>query len=434
MFMDRQSLEFEPTMQQLFALLSPSANTWENYLSAMSLYTDFTEKTPTELISEATADIRAGKIMIERGVFSTLPRFRQYLSTRKSPQAGRPLAPGTIQKYMSIVCSFYGYFYIEMPKQPRSKQRVQPIKEHTKRADKEEIRQAHYFANPRDKALSLCGISSGMGSAELSSLTLKAFWEGYDKETGITTFDMRRKKAGVDFITFISPEASQAVLQYLEWRDRPPKSQNKADIEEYQKRKTTADSYLFVSERVAQQYLNSDFHEMPREELRKMNGGAITKVYSRLSRAAGINTDKGMYNTFRSHNMRKFFNSNLKNAGCDGDLVEYFMGHTLGSTKRAYYEGDPKQLREIYKKFLPYITIRKELDISESKEYLAKVEENEKLKVIAIKSTLERSELEEIRAQNEAMQAELEEMKEFNKAMQAILADPKIKEKLKELL
>ena len=68
--------------------------------------------------------------------------------------------------------------------------------------------------------------------------------------------------------------------------------------------------------------------------------------------------------------MRKCFNATLKNKGCDSDLVEYFMGHTLGATKEAYNEYDPGDLKEIYKDFVPYLTIKKELDVTSSPEEL----------------------------------------------------------------
>jgi integrase len=371
--MNRIELDTEPTMQSLYALISPAQRTWDTYLTAMMHYTDFTGMTPTQLIDEGNADIQAGKLMTQRRVFTRLPKFRQYLETATTPQASKPLAPGTLNKYLQTVSSFYKYFYIEVPKQPRSKNKCKPVKENMKRATKEDIHKAQAVTNQRDNAIMLCGISSGMGAAEIASLTVEAFKDGYDPETGITTFDMRRGKVEVDFITFISPEASQAVIQYLEWRDRPPaRPDNKRDVMEYEKRKVTSDSFLFISSKVSPEYL-----ETHNEDIRKCKPETIVKIYNRISNNANMGGQKGVYNVIRSHNMRKYFNSNLKNAGCDGDLVEYFMGHTLDGSKSAYYEGDPVKLREIYTKFIPFITIQKELDLSESPEYIATVAQNE---------------------------------------------------------
>ncbi|AFV23312.1 hypothetical protein Mpsy_1103 [Methanolobus psychrophilus R15] len=420
--MNRIELENEPKLKELFALISPADMTKQNYLSALVHYTKFTDMTPTQLIEEANADLKAGKLMTERHVFKRIPAFRQYLETLTTPQAGKQHAPGTLNKYVNTVCSFYKYFHIDVPKQPRSKQKVKPLKENMRKATKDDIHKAHEFADVRDRAIMLCGISSGMGAAEIASLTLKAFKDGYDPKTGITTFDMRRQKVGTDFITFISPEASAAILKYLEWRDRPPaRPLNKRDVTEYEKRRTTPDSYLFVASKAPPQYLET--HD---EKIRKCKPDTIIRVYNRLNKAASMGGQKGVYNVVRSHNMRKFFNSSLKNAGCDGDLVEYFMGHTLDGAKATYFEGDPEKLKEIYKKFIPYITIRKELDVSESPEYQAVKKENSILQAETARHIVERSELSDLRNENAEIKSKISNMEK--------LINDAVTERLKELI
>lgn len=419
--MNRNELEMEPTVKSLFALIAPADRTKDNYLTALMHYTNFTGMTPTELIDEANEDIKAGKLMIHRRVFTRIPAFRQYLEGLRTPQANRSHAPGTLNKYVSTVCSFYKYFYIEVPKQPRSKNKTKPVKENLKRATKDDIQKAQEIANLRDNAIMLCGVSSGMGAAEVASLTVEAFNEGYDLETGITTFDMRRGKVEVDFITFISPEASQAVIKYLEWRDRPPaRPDNKRDITEYEKRKVTPGSYLFISSKVSAEYLQTRD-----EEIRRCKPDTIVKIYNRISNNANMGGQKGVYNILRSHNMRKFFTSNLKNAGCDSDLVEYFTGHTLDGSKPAYYEGNPVQLKEIYKKFIPYITIRKDLDVSESPEYQQIKKENQILQAETARHVVERSELATVKA-------ELDNMKRDNAIIQEILKRIDLKDLLNQ--
>ncbi|AFV22530.1 hypothetical protein Mpsy_0319 [Methanolobus psychrophilus R15] len=415
--MNRNDLANEPTVKKLFALISPADRTRDNYLSSLMHYTDFTGLTPTQLIDEANADIRAGKLMIERGVFTRIPNFRMHLES--TSLTGRPRAPATVHKYVNCISSFYQAFYVDIPKMPRGRNRTKPLKENLKRADKEDIQALQDVTSLRDNAIMLCGVSSGMGAAEIASLTLQAFKEGYDPATGITTFDMRRRKVGVDFITFISPEASQAVLKYIEWRDRPATTGRQGDILEYEKRRTTPGSYLFVSAKVGKDYLLTR-----NEEKRQCTAHSIVRIYQRIRANAGFERTPGHFHPVRSHNMRKFFNSNLKNAGCDGDLVEYFMGHTLDGSKGTYYEGDPVKLREIYKKFIPYITIRKDLDVSESPEYQSIKKENVILQAETARHVVERSELSEIRKENEDMKNKLDDMKNMiNEAIAAKVAE-----------
>lgn len=396
--MNREELKKEETILKLFAVLSLEDNTKWTYCNAMQHYTEFTGKTPTELIDEAKEDIKAGLLMTDRKIFLQIAQFRQHLEKQKNKFTKKELAPGTIQKYVSTVISFYNAFYIETPKQPRSKNKVKPQKENMKRIDKDGIRHAHKHANLRDRAISLCGVSSGMGAAEISSLTYEAFEAGQDDKTGITTFDMRRRKVGVDFITFISPEATKAVLEYIEWRNRLPKTNSKNEMLEYEKRKVTPESYLFISNKVKMDYL-----ETRNEELRRLSARAISNLYTRISESAGISTPKGCFNTYRSHNMRKLFTTTLKNQGCDSDMVEYFCGHTLGDTKNAYYEGDPDKLKIIYQKFIPYITIQKELDISESPEYQDIVRQNQILRTETERHIVDRQEMADLYRRMTAM-------------------------------
>ncbi|WP_406671327.1 site-specific integrase [Methanolobus sp. ZRKC4] len=392
-------------MQRFYAVVSPAEQTWKNYITAMSHYTDYTQQTPTELIQEAQDDIRAGKLMTERQIFVKLPRFRQYLENVKSTRCSLPLAPGSIEKYIASIATFYKYFYIDTPHSQR-KAKTKPLKEHMKRASKEDIRKALDHASIRNRAIILCGLSSGMGAAEISSLTLKSFYEGYDENTGITTFDMRRKKVATDFITFISPEASEAILKYLEWRDRPIINDNR---HEYLRRRTTPDSYLFVSANVSRKYFD-DFNE----ECRRLTSKAILSIYARVSDDSGLSTGTGCYNTLRSHNMRKYFNTTLKNEGCDSDIVEYFMGHTLGDTKAAYYEGDPEKLKKIYEKFVAHLTISKELDLSDSPEYQKAIQENEILSKVNAQNVVKLDEMGTMQQQLNKLQQEFSEVMRVN--------------------
>lgn len=105
-------------------------------------------------------------------------------------------------------------------------------------------------------------------------------------------------------------------------------------------------------------------------------------------------------NLIRSHTMRKYFNSTLLNAGCDSFHTEFWMGHALDDTQAAYFRANPIALREIYQKYVPYLMIQKELNISESPEFIRLKNENEILARETAKAIVER---EEIRRMNTEM-------------------------------
>ncbi len=79
------------------------------------------------------------------------------------------------------------------------------------------------------------------------------------------------------------------------------------------------------------------------------------------------------------------------------------MGHTLDDTRAAYFRASPDKLKEIYQKYVPFLIIQKEADISESPEYLRIKQENQILQAETARHVVERSELQELRADMERL-------------------------------
>lgn len=401
-------LEHDPRVKDLFALANLSDSTKGGYLTALRHYVEYTGLTPSQLIEEANNDIKCGKLMIKREIFTQIPGFREYLKTCKNKHTSKPLTPSAISLYVGKIRTFYGYFYIETPKQPCNSNRTNKAqKKNLKRPDKELIQKALSIASPRDKAIMLTGLSSGMAANEIASLTVEQFQEGYDPKTGITTLDMRRQKVGTDFVTFLSPETSRAVLDYLEWRERPPSGNEKCDILEHEKRSITPDSYLFLKGKINKKYL------LTRDEkLRRLTKANIIQAYARINKDLGISTEKGVFNILRSHNMRKFFNTQLKNEGMDGDLIEYMMGHKLEGSKSHYFEGNPVKLREIYSKYVYAVTISKDIDVKSSPEFQDLVDKYETEKAAKEYYKSERCDLENMRNELAKFQQAIDLMNE----------------------
>ncbi|MDY0385966.1 MAG: site-specific integrase [Methanolobus sp.] len=404
--MNLSELKQDIIVEKLFASVNPSPSTWQGYLTALMHYCNYMGMNPSQMIEQANTDIKSGKLMTDRAIFVQIPGFRKYLQKQVRSCTGKPLTQSSVSLYVGKILTFYSYFYIETPKQPRNSNRTNKAqKENLKRPDKELIQKALSIASIRDKAVMLTGISSGMAANEIASLTVEQFNEGYDSETGITTFDMRRQKVGTDFITFISPEASNAILSYLEWRNRPPAGSEECNQMEYEKRKVTNDSYLFLRTKVNKEYL------LTRDEnQRRLTKANIIQAYKRLNEDLGTTTEAGMFNLLRSHNMRKFFNTQLKNEGMDGDLIEYMMGHKLSGSKSHYYEGDPEKLKKIYARYVPFLTISKEVDVASSPEFQELREKYETEKAAKEHFKTEKYELESMKGELEKFQKAIESM------------------------
>ena len=354
-----------------------SPSTEKAYINAMQYYTEFTKKTPEELIREAKKEIRDGLSMDERRIRTYLNNFRKSLQDQK-------LAPLTVRNRMVGVRSFYSSYYIDLPKLKKIG-KARPTQENSyKIPTKEDIRVVLQHCDPLERALVLVGCASGLSAIDIINLKIKDFKDGYDPKTEITTLSLVRKKTEVKFHTFLTPEATWAVLDYLAFRERKPKVEQPYRQRQLEKQKITRpEGYLFVQKNIPEKYLDVSEDELnerlpekrnqvwqERENIRQVDKKTFMNLYRNLAERAQKAAPHGYWSLIRSHNMRKFFNTALVNAGCNNIYVELWMGHTIDSTRDAYYRPDPQEIIKIYQKYVPYLTIAKELDVSESPEYL----------------------------------------------------------------
>jgi integrase len=415
-----KELQRDNIINEWIDTLNPKPNTARNYLLGMQAFTEYTGKTPIELLNEAGNEIREGKLMRERNIKRYLVGFRKTLKDSE-------YSPMTVKANMTGVKSFYRVFDIEIPTLPRVGNKAMPLEKNKKIPVKEDVRKVLKMADPMEKAIILIGVSSGLASEEIINLKVGQFKNGYDPETEITTLILRRAKAGYGFTTFLSPEASRVVWDYLNYRERTIKTNVARLQDQLRKQRVTSDSdYLLCARWVPNEYLSTRD-----EELRKLQTWSLMKLYRRLSEKAQKNTPRGDWNLIRSHNMRKFFNSALLNAGADSFFVEYTMGHTLDDTRSAYFRASPDKLREIYKKYIPYLTIQKPLDVSESAEYKEIKRENDILRAETAIHVVERSELAAMKAELESLKAENKTNSEF---MDMVKNDPEQMGKFMDLI
>jgi hypothetical protein len=89
------------------------------------------------------------------------------------------------------------------------------------------------------------------------------------------------------------------------------------------------------------------------------------------------------------------------------------MGHKLDGTDAAYFRANPIMLRDIYQKYVTYLTIQKEADISESPEYQRIKQENQTLQSETARHIVERQELQELHAKYENQKKELDSIWEL---------------------
>ncbi len=371
--MNTHDLAKEPLILEWFANIEAAKFTRRNFLQGMQFYTEFIKKTPSELLEEAEDEIKSGILMRKR-------KLREYLLTFREWLKEKGYAPKTAHNHFTAVKSFYRSFDIDMPNLNHKKQFSALATEENKgRLEKENIQEVLKYANVRNRALILSLASSGLSQSDLLDLTIEDFKNGLDEKTMITTLQRRRIKTKYDFITFLSPEASKAVKDYIEYRNRKPKHpRNKSHIIAWEKRRIRSDKdYLFCSSYIPESYL-----ETFDEKERRLTPEGLMDTFRELAKKAGLDTEKGQWQVVRAHNMRKFFNSTLLNNGADIFFTDFLMGHKIDQVHEAYFKADAKKLKERYMRYLPFLALTDtETYVIETEEYGKLKAENESIKL-----------------------------------------------------
>jgi integrase len=266
--------------------LNAAKNTERNYLIGMQFYTEWTGKTPKELILEAEAEIKAGYLEREKSIEKYFIGFRKQLQNKG-------LASMTVHSHMSGVISFYKSAGIMPPLLPKAGNRAQPLEKNKAIPSKEDLRAVLKGCDRLERAILLVGASSGLSCEEIINLKVGTFKTGYDPTTEITTLPLRRIKTKVDFVTFLTPEASRAVWDYLNYRERTVKTSEEKRQPVLDKQKVYSDNdFLFIGRHVSDSFLKTK-----NDNERRLREKGFSQIYRTLTEKAQKSTVKGTWNT-----------------------------------------------------------------------------------------------------------------------------------------
>jgi integrase len=335
---------------------SRRTNTISQYITRIRVYANFTGKNPTELIEEAESEEDQGIRLRNRKINDYFYEFREKLE-----EEGK--TSGTINGYFDTVKAFYRNYDIQLPK----------LKISLKSSDNwsleeiptlNHIQKAIDVCNRRDKAIVLLMLSSGMGSGEIRHLKYQDFVNSveeyvnlFDKDkldiarlafeltqmdNAIGVWKIHRFKTGMPYITFNSPESTQAIVDYL--LERETKNKGVKNL----------DDPLFVSSYNTQ-----------------ITGQGMVFIFRRINERAGFGRSKERNRRFfTSHTLRKLFTTTLYNKGVDKLAVDWMLGHKINPVTEAYFKSDPNSLRSKYMTALEYLTLEKvKIKDVHSKEY-----------------------------------------------------------------
>jgi integrase len=330
-------------LEKWFLIRNIESSTQKTYMLPVKEYTSLLGKTLIELLKEAKDENLSTIEITDRMVTLNLLRFKKHLK-----DSGK--APSTVNLYYAAIISFYRAFNIILPEIILDKGDIGLEKNIGKRMEREDIQKLIGVAPPRERALIYLMALSGMGQQEARDLKIKTILDAASSATGhdlkdvydlfthekdvleeVLTLSITRKKVKYRHHTFLPPEATREIISYLKERCY---GRNK-NI-----RITNINDTVFV---------NKKGSELSRD--------SIVTNFRRIGLETGFKKEKGCYSYWRSHSLRKYFITTVINKGGNKTFADYMAGHVINSQDRTYWKPSVDDLKKVYLKVLPHLSI-----------------------------------------------------------------------------
>ncbi len=320
--------------------------TQETYIIPTKQYEKVHKKTIEELIQEADKEEEEMIRLKNRKIKTRLLKFRQYMI-----QQG--LSKNTIRIRMTRITTIYRHFEIELPKLPPFQLKEKKFERYGDIPSKNNIKDVlNNTTNKKYKAIILFMSSSGTALNETIHLKVKDFIKAtkeYHSNINLKTiltelkpqkdiiplFEMVRLKTNYPYYTCCSPEATTAIIEFLETRKN-------LKIE---------------------------------DDLFKYGRVSVLNMFQRLNDKMGYGKVNGRI-FFRSHALRKFNSTAIEDIG----FANTIQGRQADSITEAYFKHNPKRIKEKYLEHLPKLTINKTIVNSVDSE--AKKELENQIKIL----------------------------------------------------
>jgi integrase len=214
----------------------------------------------------------------------------------------------------------------------------------------DELRQIVSRCDERMLALTLLLCSSGIREGAVESLNVKNVSpvKQNDRVFGrIVVYEGEEEQ----YVAFITPEAYEALQQYLDWR-----KMHGEDL--------SGESPLFRDKfdaTLTQKFLTygGGIPERPK----RMDGAAIRMAYNRMFHELGFRDGPKRRHDFSVHSMgRKWFKTKMENAGAKPIITELLLGHSVGISD-SYYRPSEKDLFDEYSKSADSLAILRETEL-----------------------------------------------------------------------
>lgn len=341
--MTYKDIENDPCVKDFIRSRSIRESTKKEYLMRINQYCEFTGKTATKLIDEAEAEQ-------DQGIKTRKRKIKDYILDYVEELKNNGKSNNTIRSHIDTIFGFYRTYDIDPPRLRNILSLNHDNPSFEELPESKHIKQAIKACSIRDRAIILLHFSSGMGASEVRNLTCRDFVNSVDEYLDLDDFDkdnmfkvaislkdkddlvgtwkIRRYKTRMPYITFNSPESTQAIVDYIFYRykmNKPIKNINDP---------------LFTTK-------HND----------KITTSSHQKIFMRLNDRAGFGNRTERFRFFTSHMLRKLFTTSLYKAGVDKLAIDWMLGHKINPVTEAYFKTNEKDLKRNYIKALPHITL-----------------------------------------------------------------------------
>lgn len=348
-----------------------SKSSIESYKYSLKDYCKYNNMNLDELINEADNEEEKKVRSKNRKIVKRLKQYRIYKIKNNS-------SPNTIKNNYGKIRTFYRHWGIEIPYIPPTKIKTDFHERYSDIPTREHIQEALEGTNNlKHKALILFMSSSGTALKETISLKISDFLKAtkkyyksikiehildelYPQKDIVPIFEMVRFKTNYPYYTCCSPEATTAIIKYLQ--------NSRKDLKQG-------------------------------ENLFKLSKRGILEVFTRINdKQQWGKTGNRIF--FHTHALRKFNATAIEDIG----LANTIQGRKPDQIVEAYFKKDPKRIKEKYIEHLPKLTI------NETKTYSIKTDEYKTLeKELKAKDTKQK-ELEERLAVQEEQNRKIMEL------------------------
>lgn len=267
------------------------------------------------------------------------------------------------------------------------------VQEGSRAATKDEIKKMIDVSKPRERALILFIKDSGLAEADVARMKLKHLGvhplgvHGFDSITALkppVPITLNRKKTGAKTMTFIGPEALEALKTTFEIRMRgsPEIKIRRYGAHEIKggipPEELTGESPLFRSYGKFLRTLKN------KGKVHHLTPHAISVLVRKATISAGIWCEG-----FSAHALRRYFQTSLESTGINQNWIKIMMGrHKLPGAEDAYSRPTLEMLQEAYKKAMSNLAISEAVEQRSKVEMLEAQNQELRLKVQKLESKI----------------------------------------------